>query len=227
MDNDIVLLSQQMRSAATLQELAALNDTTSKYGLVLTEHEMKELVEHRFDTLNALRRVEFGRGILPDLVAAFASSPYVMQETYAETIAGLQSVFYRLKEETDEAISDDDLIDSMRVLFDSKAHGSVEYFDSIDPHVLVAQAKSVNNDAHENWSEFDSQKEKKIHTSKNKEETHGASEKEAHAEEVDRVREGGEHKRPDNEYASNFYDGYNELYRKGFDFNSRIGGSSL
>ena len=33
--------------------------------------------------------------------------------------------------------------------------------------------------------------------------------------------------RPGNEYADGFYDGYHELYRVGFDSNSRIGGSSL
>ena len=46
-------------------------------------------------------------------------------------------------------------------------------------------------------------------------------------DELDRVYDEDRLERPDNDYAAGFYDGYNELYRIGFDTNSRIGGSTL
>ena len=46
-------------------------------------------------------------------------------------------------------------------------------------------------------------------------------------DELSRVLDDERWERPGNEYADGFYDGYHELYRIGFDSNSRIGGSSL
>lgn len=215
MSQSIVRFSQAMRGDAGLCEIMALNDKTEKHGLSLTEQEVKDLIEQRFEILNTMRRVEFGSGILPDLITVFASSPYLMSDTYLQTISDLQGAFYRLKEEGDEKISDDDLLDAMRTLFDEEAHGSVDYFDDLPPSVVFDRVARGGKDAHENWSEFDS------YDDKDADDTTTPAE---HTE-VDRIDQGSSHERPDNEYAENFYDPFDELYRSGFDFNSRIGGS--
>ena len=217
MDIEALVLSQQSQSDALVQELATCNSKTRQSGLLLSEQQMKGLIERRFEALKETRRVEFGRGILPDLIETFCSSPYLSQDTYVETIAWLQDAFYRFKEETDEQVSDDDLIGAMRTLFDDEAHGSQEVFESVSPSRLIALAQRSNQDANEDWSESDAH-------SNDKEEDEKPEE---NRETTDRIYEGGSHHRPDNEYASNFYDSYYELYRTGFDFNSRIGGSSL
>ena len=46
-------------------------------------------------------------------------------------------------------------------------------------------------------------------------------------DEFDRVFDEERLERPSNEFAAGYYDGYGELYRIGFDANSRIGGSSF
>ena len=72
------------------EDLAVCNETTAKHGLRLTEPQMMELVERRGEALRATGRVEFGRGVVRELVRGFCDSPYLSQENYAEVIADVQ-----------------------------------------------------------------------------------------------------------------------------------------
>lgn len=216
MNHGLLLIRPQAQSDSVKHELAALNDKTRKQGLLLNEAEITMLVERRSEALRETRRIEFGQGPLPSLVDAFYQSPYLNQESYFETMAELQDIFYQLKEETGECIPDEDLIEAMRSLFDTQAHGSLEYLGGLPAEKIVESVRQNEMDANENWSE-QSEYEKE----------EDEPEKKARYDEIDRVFEGGRKERPDNDYASNFYDEYNELYRTDFDFNSRIGGSLL
>ena len=85
----------QLQRAAAREDLAVCNEATAKHGLRLTEPQMMELVERRGEALRATGRVEFGRGVVRELVRGFCDSPYLSQENYAEAIADVQDVFYR------------------------------------------------------------------------------------------------------------------------------------
>lgn len=205
------------------QDLVSCNKKSEQYGLSFTYAQIEELAKQRIEVLREVRRVEFGRGQLVELVSAFCSSPYLRKTTYAETMVELQRIFYQLKEESGEQIPDEELIEAMRLLFDTEAHGSLDYFEGVSSDVLQASIERFRQDAYEDWSEEKNFQEKK----------EGSQEKEKGVETsflqdgLDRVYEGGNHYRPDNEYAGNFYNAYDELYQKRFDFNSRIGGSGL
>ena len=93
----------QLQRAAAREDLAVCNETTAKHGLRLTEPQMMELVERRGEALRATGRVEFGRGVVRELVRGFCDSPYLSQENYAEVIADVQDVFYRRKEDAEAA----------------------------------------------------------------------------------------------------------------------------
>lgn len=67
------------------------------------------------------RRVEFGGGVLKQLVRAFCASPYLDQENYADTLAQLQALFYHFKQESHDRIPDDELIAAMAQCFDGRA----------------------------------------------------------------------------------------------------------
>ena len=91
----------QLQRAAAREDLAVCNEATAKHGLRLTEPQMMELVERRGEALRATGRVEFGRGVVRELVRGFCDSPYLSQENYAEVIADVQDVFYRRKEDAE------------------------------------------------------------------------------------------------------------------------------
>ncbi|MFR1640955.1 MAG: DUF6323 family protein, partial [Eggerthellaceae bacterium] len=75
----------RLQRAAVREDLAVCNEATAKHGLRLTEQQMMGLAERRGEALRATGRVEFGRGVLRELVLGFCDSPYLSQEGYEET----------------------------------------------------------------------------------------------------------------------------------------------
>ena len=79
MDNNMFMPLRQQLLAAH-QEIRECNAYSSKFGLVLSETEITDLVTGRAEALRASGRIEFGGGILPKLIEAFCDSPYIEQE---------------------------------------------------------------------------------------------------------------------------------------------------
>ena len=117
----------QAQLAAAARELESCNRVIERYGLSLSPQDVRALVAGRTEALQVTERVEFGGGVVKQLVLAFAGSPHVSQATFAETVLELQELFYEFKNESLEQIPDDDLIGKMRTLFDDFANGDVEY----------------------------------------------------------------------------------------------------
>lgn len=140
MDNSFGILELQRQVG--LQEIRNCNDFSSRFGLVLKEAEIQELVACRQQVLKDTGRVEFGGGIMPKLIYAFCNSPYLNQTTYVEILAELQEAFYYFKGEAQEQFSDDELIDFMVAVFNGRAQGSAEYLIGTS---LEALCRYANN----------------------------------------------------------------------------------
>ncbi|NLL77976.1 MAG: hypothetical protein GX235_12160 [Clostridiales bacterium] len=110
-----------------LENVIACNEKTQKFGVALTGEEARMLVQCRYEVLKKQRRVEFGEGILPQLIQAFCDSQYIDQNNYAETLADLQEIFYLYKNESEDNLTDDELIAAMKELYEGICFGSVEY----------------------------------------------------------------------------------------------------
>jgi len=136
MDMRFTLTPLNSQFSQNLTELEDLNQKTARYGLILTAPQMRALVEGRFQALKATGRVEFGEGILKKLIGAFCDSPYLTAGTYENTLAELQDMFYYFKGEALERLSDDELIEAMRILFNGKAGGSLEYLSGTSLEAL-------------------------------------------------------------------------------------------
>lgn len=121
--------NMQIRAGA--KEILQCNGLSSKFGLELTERQAADLLESRLQALHATGRVELGSGVLKELIYAFCDSPFLTQENYSETLAALQEDFYCLKNESNDEITDDELIDLMKTVFDGRAQGSLEYMAEI------------------------------------------------------------------------------------------------
>ncbi len=234
-----------LRQGSSEQELAACNEATAKHGLSLTQQQMQDLSVRRVEALRATGRVEFGGGVLRELAAGFGGSPYVMQENYADVMADVQDVFYRMKDAAEqvasesawgadaragvqrvegkgtgaaasEPIADEDLVAALRYAFDHEAHGSTDLLSDVSFERLRALAEGQRAGDYDKETELDAFEadEKDLGEGHRKNAT-------------DRVYEPDFYERPDNDFAAQYYESYNELYRIGFDSNSRIGGSSL
>ena len=141
MDNNIFLpLQQQLLSAH--QEIRECNAYSRKFGLVLSETEITDLVISRAEALRASGRIEFGGGILPKLIEAFCDSPYIEQENYADTLAELQEAFYYFKTEAMDYFSDEELIEYMVKVFNGRAQGSAEYLSGTSLEALARYART-------------------------------------------------------------------------------------
>lgn len=119
-------LRQEQEKKALLQ-LLDCNSKTASFGLMLTEADAKLLLAERKAALRQQQRLEFGEGILPALIDAFCDSAYITQETYVETLAELQDIFYEYKNESFDLLTDSELLSFMSQQFEEVCFGDVEY----------------------------------------------------------------------------------------------------
>lgn len=108
------------------EEILSTNDRSRQFGLELTPLEAMELLQTRHRALKSQGRIELGIDIIKKIIAAFCSSPHIHPHEYAKTIGELLDMFYYMKNETRDQVSDDDLITLMRELFDNESQGSLE-----------------------------------------------------------------------------------------------------
>lgn len=139
-DQDMLKLAGIQKSHA-LAELRECNDLMRSYGLSLSEAQMAELVEARFNALREAGRVEFGQGILGKLMKAFCDSPYLTQQNYLETLFELQDSFYYFKNESQDLFSDDELIAFMERYFDGFCQGSLDCLNGTSLEELCRRAR--------------------------------------------------------------------------------------
>lgn len=117
----------QMQMLAAVQELQKCNEVSGHFGLELSDTQIHTLVEQRFASLHDNGRVEFGGGILAKLIYAFCDSPFISAENYEETLIELQNDFYYYKNESEDELTDDELIAFMVQTFNGRAQGSLDY----------------------------------------------------------------------------------------------------
>lgn len=111
------------------KSLEKCNAYTEKYGLKLSSSDIISLLESRKEVLKEQERLELGESILPKLIYAFCDSPFIYQDNYLDTISGLQDIFYHYKNESMDGLSDDELIEYMKDMFNGECQGSLEYLE--------------------------------------------------------------------------------------------------
>lgn len=105
-------------------EGAVLNEKTAPFGLILSPSQIAALQKQEGQALSRTGRECFGKSILPRLAAAFAGSPHIQACDWADTLGELTDLFYALKRETEDALSDEELTARMARIFDGPAQGS-------------------------------------------------------------------------------------------------------
>jgi hypothetical protein len=141
MEGGFSLTPLDMQKMQTMEELRECNDLTVKYGLQLSEQQIRELTEKRFAALKDTGRIEFGQGILKKLVTEFCDSPYILQDNYVDTLLELQDAFYYFKNESLDLFTDDELITMMKNYFDGACQGSTDYLSGTSLEDLCRDAR--------------------------------------------------------------------------------------
>ena len=122
------------RKQKEIANIKKCNEHTSKYGLVLSEGQISNLLERRKDILRETGRIELRGGIIDKLIKEFCDSPYINQENYEETLYELMEIFYEYKNETMDLMTDDELIEFMKQSFDGVCQGDLEYLSGTVMH---------------------------------------------------------------------------------------------
>ncbi|MGN0142558.1 MAG: DUF6323 family protein [Roseburia sp.] len=118
-----------MAKTKVKEELLATNGCTKEYGLTLSEEDAALLAEERQSTLRAERRIELGGSVLPQIVQAFCDSEYIKQENYVEVLGRLQEIFFAYKNEMQDEITDEELINFMREQYENVCFGDLDYLE--------------------------------------------------------------------------------------------------
>ena len=126
MDNSYLEIVNK-RKQIEIANIKKCNEYTKKYGLILSDNQINNLLEIRRETLKETGRIEFREGIIDKLIKEFCDSPYINQENYATTLYELVEIFYEYKNETMDLITDDELIEFMKKSFDGICQGDLEY----------------------------------------------------------------------------------------------------
>ena len=84
MSEKFSLTIQNMKKKQLVLNIKNFNEITMKYGVTLSDNQIESLINKRFESLRNTGRVEFGDGVLKELIEAFCDSPYIIQENYEE-----------------------------------------------------------------------------------------------------------------------------------------------
>lgn len=135
------------------------NDISRLYGLELSEKQAKALVENRNKILRDTGRIETDSSVLEKLIYTFCDSPYVSVGNYEDTLNALLELFYIFKNETNDKISDDALLDFMKKSFDGDCFGSLELLSGRNFAALRKELFSKENGADKTSDKEDKEEE--------------------------------------------------------------------
>ena len=134
--NDGASYSQQLSS-----EIMKTNDVSVNYGLMLLESDVAMLVQSSKDSIKDNDRIEFGESATLKILSKFMQSSYISQSCYAETIASLIDIFYEVKEESLDILTDYEVIDIMFNFFENESGGSIEVLQNRDLDTLCRKIR--------------------------------------------------------------------------------------
>ncbi|WP_286317023.1 DUF6323 family protein [Romboutsia ilealis] len=108
-----IILSSLNLSLETVQknEILSLNNRSEEYGLYLTPQDVDNIIESRNHTLKSYGRIEIDINVTKQLIENLYTSQYTDKDEYVELINDIQEIFYYLKNETLDEVSDIEIIE--------------------------------------------------------------------------------------------------------------------
>jgi hypothetical protein len=120
-------------------EIMLTNETAEAYGLYLSPLASREIIAARNSTLKSYERVEIDTEITRKIIMQFCSSPYLQQAEYMDTIIQIQELFHYIKNELDDDIGDDELIERLADLYNHKCFGDIDILEGRETERIIRQ----------------------------------------------------------------------------------------
>lgn len=137
MTKNIILSSIQNKSIIVAKnKLLKINDESSAYGLILTPQDVEEIIKSRGYSLKNYGRIDLNMDVTKKLINKIYTSQYTDKDDYVEIINDLQDIFYYLKNETLDEISDNEIIDII-VEFYEKTSGRIENIQNLSEKFAI------------------------------------------------------------------------------------------
>ena len=127
MDNENIGLILGKITRKELDLIEKSNVNINKFGLTITREEAKEIIISKNETLKKYKRIEFSSGVTEKIIYIFSDSAYIDRNNYIDTIKDLVDIFYNFKNETEDKLTDDELLNFMREQFDDVCYGDLGY----------------------------------------------------------------------------------------------------
>lgn len=112
-------------------EILELNKKSQIYGLALKQEDTKEIIKSRNNTLKSYGRIELDINVTKRIIENLYTSQYTDKDDYVESINDLQEIFYYLKNETLDQISDIEIIEIID-----------EFYNKFSGRIEIVQEKS-------------------------------------------------------------------------------------
>ena len=125
-------------------EILSTNEKSYEYGLVLSEKDALMLVQAGKDAIALQERIEFGKSATVRLIEKFMHSTYLSQSDYASTLAALIEVFYEVKEESLDILTDGEVIDIMFDFFERESGGDIDALQTRDLEYLCRNVRDAS-----------------------------------------------------------------------------------
>lgn len=122
--------NQSILTEVYANELLQLNEETKKYGLELTLEDVKQVMNARNKVLKGYGRVELSFDVTKILIETFSASAFVNEKNYVSILNDLQELFYYMKNETEDKLSDEKIIKLMKEKFEDSCEGSIDLLNS-------------------------------------------------------------------------------------------------
>lgn len=145
MEFNSIILHKNFNNKLATEKIFKSNETSIKFEIVLKDTDILNLLEVQSNTLKSLNRIEFGTGIIDKLNLELCDSAYVRPSQYEEILEYFIELFYYLKNECFDILSDDELIKDIRTAFDN-SHGSLFLTGDILLKDINKRFKNKSND---------------------------------------------------------------------------------
>ncbi len=145
MENYLDLINDDEKKE--ILKIEEFNKLTNKYGLMLNEKQIYNVLEKKREVLKSTGRIEFRKGVVEKMIKEFCDSPYINQDDYERILNELIEVFYEYKNQTLDMVADDDLIKFMRRAFDEICKGDIEYLSGTIMYKMkneILRGKRIN-----------------------------------------------------------------------------------
>jgi hypothetical protein len=120
MISQIILKSLNSNLQITQEnEILDLNEKSQIYGLTLNKEDVKEIINSRDNTLKSYGRIELDISITKMIIENLYKSQYTDKDDYVYVINDLHEVFYYLKNETLDQISDIEIIEIIDEIYNN------------------------------------------------------------------------------------------------------------